>query len=191
MQQAFILISSILVFCSYLIYEWSIVVGKTKPHRTTRLVILIISILGTYSLFAVHDRVAFWLLLICAIQSAVVFLMSFKWGMGGWAKIDIVCLLIALIGIVVWKLTNNPALGLFAAVTADFVGMIPALIKTYRLPHTEYWLSYIFDISAAIFTLFAITEWRAVGFTYPLYIALINLAMLILIFRPKLSLSRT
>ncbi len=186
MRDAFIIISSILVFLSYLIYEWSIVVGKTKPHRTTRLVILIIASLGAASLFVAQDRVAFWLLLICSIQSAVVFLMSLKWGMGGWAKTDIACLLIALIGVATWKLTDNPALGLYASVLADFIGMVPALIKTYRLPHTEYWLSYVFDVSAAGFTLLAITDWGLVAFAYPLYIVLINLAMLVLIFRRSL-----
>lgn len=190
MQNLLILISSILVFLSYLIYEWSIVVGKTKPHRTTRFVSLMITALGASSLFAVHDRVAFYLLAICAVQSLVVFLLSFKWGMGGWAKIDIACLVIALIGVTVWKLTDNPALGLFASVAADFVGMIPALIKTYRRPETEYWLSYIFDISAAIFTLLAIQKWQPVGFVYPLYIAVINIVMLTLIFRHKLALAK-
>ena len=191
MQAAFILISSILVFLSYLIYEWSIVVGKTRPHRTTRFVIMVIAALGTASLFAAHDKVAIWLLAICALQSAVVFGLSLKWGMGGWAKTDLFCLFIAAIGIAFWKITDNPALGLYAAIAADFFGMVPAILKTYRLPHTEYWLSYVFDIFAAGFTLLAIQNWEIQGYSYPLYILLINLAMLALILRPKLSFSKT
>jgi len=185
-QQAFIILSSVSILAAYFIYEWSIVTGRTRPHRTTRFVIFIVAALGATSLFAGQDRVAVWLLGICAIQSLVVFLMSFKWGMGGWAKTDILCLAIALLGIIVWQLTDNPALGLYAAITADFAGMVPALIKTYRLPHTEYWLSYIFDVVAAGFTLLAIQKWELQGFSYPLYILVINIVMLILIFRPKL-----
>jgi len=105
--------------------------------------------------------------------------------MGGWAKTDILCLVIALAGIVVWKITDRPALGLYAAILADFAGMVPALLKTYRLPETEYWLSYIFDVAAAILTLFAIRNWGLTDFSYPLYLVVINALMLALTFRPK------
>jgi len=101
------------------------------------------------------------------------------------AKTDILCLVIALAGIVVWKITDRPALGLYAAILADFAGMVPALLKTYRLPETEYWLSYIFDVAAAILTLFAIRNWGLTDFSYPLYLVVINALMLALTFRPK------
>ena len=185
MQSILILLSSILVFITYLIYEWGIVVGKTKPHRTTRLVLLIITAIGAASLIASQDRVAVWFIGICALQSVVVFLLSLKYGVGGWAKTDLICLGIAIIGIVIWKVTNNPALGLYASIIADFSGMIPALIKTYRRPDSEYYLSYIFDIVAAVLTLLAITSWKVEGFAYPLYIAIINSVMLFLIIRPE------
>jgi len=152
---------------------------------------MIIAALGTASLFAAHDKVAIWLLGICALQSVVVFGLSLKWGMGGWARTDLFCLFIAAIGIAFWKITDNPALGLYAAIAADFAGMVPALIKTYRLPHTEYWLSYVFDVLAAGFTLLAIQNWEIQGYSFPLYILLLNLAMLALILKPKLSFSKT
>ena len=187
MQSIYILISSILVFISYLIYEWSIVTGRTKPHRTTRFVLLLITALGAASLFAQQDRVAIWLIGISAVQSVVVFALSFKWGMGGWDKSDLACLAIALVGIVVWKITDDPALGLYASVAADLAGMLPALLKTYRQPHTEYWMSYIFDIAAAGFTLLAISAWQPQGYLYPMYIFVVNLVMLLFILRPKIS----
>jgi len=148
-------------------------------------VLLLITALGTASLFANQDRVAIWFLSICAVCSLIIFLLSLKYGMGGWEKIDILCLVIAIIGIVVWQITDSPALGLYASILADFVGMIPALIKTYRLPHTEYYLSYIFDVSAALFTLLAIQKWEIEGYAYPMYIFVINSIMLLLILRPK------
>ncbi len=185
MQQTLIILSSISVLISYGIYEWSIITGRTKPHRTTRFVLLLITALGTASLFASHDRVAIWLIGLSGLNCFIVFLLSLKYGMGGWAKTDILCLVIALAGIVVWKITDRPALGLYAAILADFAGMVPALLKTYRLPETEYWLSYIFDVAAAILTLFAIRNWGLTDFSYPLYLVVINALMLALTFRPK------
>lgn len=132
-----------MIFSSYLAYEWGMIKGWARPHRTTRLVIFVIVILGFLSLYAQGDRVVVWFLGICSVQSLIMLIMSFKYGMGGWAKEDLLALVIAIVGIVTWQVTDNPVLGLYAAVTADLAGMIPALIKTYRLPDSEYWLSYV------------------------------------------------
>ena len=183
MQNVLIWASNVLIFSSYLAYEWAMVTGKAKPHRTTRLVIAIIVILGFLSMYAQGDRVVVWFLGICAVQSLVMLFMSLKWGMGGWAKEDILALIIALIGIVFWKITNNPALGLYAAVTADLAGMIPALIKTYKFPQTEHWLPFAFDLSAILLTGLAIQNGGFNDYLYPVYLFLVNGLMMIFLLR--------
>ncbi|HEV8590856.1 MAG TPA: hypothetical protein VGQ55_02055, partial [Pyrinomonadaceae bacterium] len=137
MQTAFIVASSVCALISPIIYARSILNGVSRPHRTTRLVLLIISMLSTAALFAQNDRVAIWLAGISTLQAIVIFALSIKYGMGGWAKLDLACLGIALIGIIVWQVTSEPILGLYFSILADFTGMVPALVKTYRLPHTE------------------------------------------------------
>lgn len=157
--------------------------GRAKPHRTTRFVLLLITTLGFLSLYATGDRVVVWFLGICSIQSLVMLIMSIKYGMGGWAKIDIICLVIALLGIVLWKETSNPTLALYTAVTADFVGMVPTLIKAYRLPHTEYWMPYILDLSSIILIVLAIQNGGFNEYLYPTYLFAVNIIMLIFILR--------
>lgn len=188
MQLLLIWLSNLLVFSSYLIYEWAMVKGKAKPHRTTRLVLFLIMVLSFFSLYAQGDRVVTYFLGICAIQSFVMLIMSIWYGMGGWDKIDIVCLVIALIGIVLWKVTNNPALALYAAVAADLFGMVPSLIKTYRFPDTEYWLSYVFDLSAILLTGLAIRNGGFNEYLYPVYLLLVNGLMLSFIFKKNINL---
>jgi hypothetical protein len=148
---------------------------------------MLITVLGAAALFAQNDRVVVWFLGICAVQCVVVFIMSLKWGMGGWAKTDILCLVIALLGIALWKLTSNPALALYAAVTADIAGMVPALIKMYHLPHTEYYLSYAVDFGAIIFTLLAIQNGGFNEYLYPTYLIILSCLELFLIFRKQIT----
>ena len=104
--------------------------------------------------------------------------------MGGWEKTDLVCLLIALLGIILWKVTANPVVGLYFAIGADFTGVIPTLIKTYRFPETEVWSFYLLDIFASGFSLMAVSIWPIEQFAYPIYIMLINLAIVLLVIRP-------
>lgn len=190
MQPAFIFISSILALISPLVYAKAILKGEAKPHRTTRFVLLLITSLVTASLFAQQNTVAIWLAGISTLQSILIFILSINYGMGGWSKIDIMCLLIAMSGIFMWQTTSNPALALYASIAADFTGMIPALVKTYRFPKTEVWSFYLLDVFAAIFTLSALKIWTVQEYFYPMYVMLINLIMVLLVIRPILVASK-
>jgi len=182
---AFIVISSLLTLVSPLIYAKAIIKGDAKPHRTTRFVLLLIITLTTVSLFAQQNHVAIWLAAVSTLQAVFIFTLSIKHGMGGWSKADIGCLLIAFFGIFLWQTTKDATLALYAAIAADFTGMIPALIKTYYHPKTEVWSFFLLDVLAAIFSLLALTKWTVQEFSYPLYIMLINFCMVVLITKPK------
>lgn len=122
----YIVISSLLALISPIIYSKAILKGEAKPHRTTRLVLLIITSLTTASLFAQHDRVAIWLAGVSTLQSILIFILSIKHGMGGWAKTDIICLIVAVIGIMLWKVTQNPVIALYFCHRRGFCGHDPS-----------------------------------------------------------------
>ncbi|OGG19240.1 hypothetical protein A2721_00185 [Candidatus Gottesmanbacteria bacterium RIFCSPHIGHO2_01_FULL_47_48] len=71
-----IILSTLLVLVSPLIYVRAILRGQAKPHRTTRLAILTTTSLTTLSLFAQHNNVAIWLSAASALQAIVIFIMS-------------------------------------------------------------------------------------------------------------------
>ena len=182
-----IICSSMFALFSPIFYTLSILRGESKPHRTTRFVVLTITFLSFAALLAQHNTVAIFLAGVSCVQSILIFSLCIKYGMGGWAKTDIICLIIAGIGILVWKLTNNPMMGLLASILADFVGYIPALIKTYKFPETETWIFYILDVFAATFTILAIRNFTYQETSYPIYILAINLLMVVFILRPKIK----
>jgi hypothetical protein len=184
-SQIFIVISSLIALISPIIYSLSILKGESKPHRTTRFVLLVITSLTTISLYAQGNTTAIWLAAVSTLQSIIIFSLSIKYGMGGWAKSDLACLAIALIGIILWQTTQDARIGLFAALIADFTGMVPALIKTYKFPETETWIFYIMDTFAGLFSLLAIPNLNIDQWIYPVYILLINLVMVVFIKRPK------
>ena len=186
MPSVFIVISSLLALISPIVYSIAIFKGEAKPHRTTRFVLLLITSLTTASLFAQKNQVAIYLAGVSTIQSIMIFTLSLKRGMGGWSKTDMLCLFIALIGIALWRITENPVVALYCAIGADFTGMVPALAKTYKFPKTEVWTFYLLDVFAAFFILLALETWTLQEYSYPIYIMLINLVMVILIVRPGL-----
>jgi hypothetical protein len=186
MKIVFLVLSTLLPIYSPILYTKSILKGEAKPHRTTRFVILLTTILTTLALFAAHDRVAIWLSAISALQAVAIFALSLKYGMGGWAKTDIVCLVLALVGIVVWKTTTNPLYGVYFGILADFLGVIPTIIKTYRFPESELWSYFAIDTVAGMFNLLALPQMTFQTAVYPLYIVFINGIIAILAIRPKI-----
>lgn len=184
-QQILLTISNILLFLAFIVYIISILQKKTKPHRTTRIVLLIINGLAFASLFTQQNQTAIWLPGISFIMSIVIFFLTLKYGMGGWKKTDIICLCIALFGVVIWRITNNPLLALFSAVLADFTGYIPTLIKTYYHPETEYWGFFALGGLASLLNLFATEVWNFENVFYPFYLTSISAVMVFLILRTK------
>lgn len=183
----FLLISNILVLFAYIVYIIAIFRGKAKPHRTTRFVLLLITGLAAFSLFAQGNQVAVWLAGISALMSSIIFVLTLKYGMGGWERIDLLCLGIALIGIIIWRITNNPILALFSAILADFVGLVPTLIKTYHHPHTEVWTFFTLGGLGALCNLLAVQVWTVDEIAYPLYLVVVNIGLVLLIFRPQIQ----
>lgn len=183
MPNPLILLSSVIALISPIVYARAIFRGEAKPHRTTRLVLLIITSLSTIALFAQHDTVAIWLAGVSTLQAIFIFILSLKYGMGGYSLTDGICLVVAIIGILFWQITQNPAMGLYFAILADFTGMVPSLIKTYKMPHTEIYMFFLLDVFAGFFSLLAVKQWTASEVSFPLYIMLINLAMVVLVLR--------
>lgn len=183
MQTVFLVFSTLLPLFSPIPYIRSIVAGHTKPHRTTRLVYLLIGLLTTISLFTAGDRIALWISAVSLLQAIVLFFLGLRFGVGGWSKTDISCLLLALLGILAWQTTKNPLLGLYFGIAADFMGTIPTLIKTWHVPTSEEPLFYVLDSLAGLLNMLALTSWTIGDFSYPLYLFLVNALVALLTFR--------
>ena len=178
-----IILASIFSLLSGITYVWAILTGAARPHRTTRFVLFVIAILSTSALFAQQSFIAFIFSATILISTTATFLLSIRSGMGGVSRLDIICLIVAFLGIALWKTTNNPSLALYAAILADFTGFIPTLVKTYHLPDSEVAITFFFDFLGGITSILAIGHLIPKEIVFPLYIAVINLVEIIFITR--------
>ncbi|MBD3280000.1 hypothetical protein GF389_00565 [Candidatus Dojkabacteria bacterium] len=187
MQTILIGLSTILGLLAALVYAWAILRGQARPHRTTRVVLLVIGSVSFLSLLAQGDQVAVWLAGGAFLFSVVIFILSLKYGMGGWAKIDILSLIIAIVGIVLWQITNDPILALYLSIGADLAGMVPAMVKTYHLPKTESAPVFFLFAVASLLNILAVESWTVEEIAFPGYLLVVNLVMVGLILRPMID----
>ncbi len=185
MQAILLALSTILVIISPITYIISIAHGKTKPHRMTRFILAFVLTLNFFSILAAKGNLGAEIFAgVTFLQGLIIFLMSLWRGMGGSSKLDYLCLAIATIGIIGWKLTGNPLVGVWFSILADFAAYIPAFIKTWKHPHTEAPLFYLLAAVAAFLSLIAYKLESASIFQ--IYIMICSLGMIAFIYRKKI-----
>ncbi|MDB5175960.1 MAG: hypothetical protein JWM81_818 [Candidatus Saccharibacteria bacterium] len=165
-------------------YIVSITRGTSKPHRTTRFVFLFVVLLNLFGTIADHGNfgsIAIDTLFV--IQSVVIFAMSLKRGMGGMSPFDIICLILAVIGLVAWQVSGNASYGIALSIGAGIIAYIPAYIKTWKRPETESPWLYITGGLASVMTLFGYSI--SATSSFQIYNAAICVGMLVCIYKTK------
>jgi hypothetical protein len=117
-------------------YILSILHGKTRPHRTTRIVLFIVAVVNLIGTIAADAKLGVLILaLLFFARSLTLALLSLKRGLGGTSRLDIACAIIALLGIVSWQISGSGIWALVFAILADAVAYIPAVGNFRTLKH--------------------------------------------------------
>ncbi len=181
MQQTFFYLSIIQGFISQAIGIYAIFKGTYKPQRTTRLIYFLMNILFIGTLIAQGSWDALGFAFAQNLGGAVIFFLSFKYGVGGYSKVDIITLIGAFISGSTWVLTKNPTLALLMAITTDSIAFMPTLIKIFKFPKTEDWRFYFSDVIGTTFSLLSLKRFNLGDLAYPSYVFLLNVVGTILI----------
>jgi len=159
--------------------------GNTKPHRMTRFILAFVLTLNFISILASKGNLGAEVFAgVNCLQGLVIFGLSLWRGMGGKSIFDWACLGIAMIGIIGWKLSGDPIIGVWFSVFADIVAYLPAFVKTYHHPKTESPWYYLFAGLSALSSLVAY-KLEAVSI-FQIYIILCCGIMICLIYRTSL-----
>ena len=147
-------------------YIASILRGQTKPQRATYVIWFIVVLISVFSYHEVGARATLWVLYAGLFNIGLTFLLSLKYGIGGWQPLDKVCLLGAAISLTVWWRTHSALLGLVIIVFVGVLGTLLTCVKLWRHPGTEDALAWAIGLFGVGLNLFAIEHWT---FSYALY----------------------
>lgn len=126
-----------LVFVAYIPYLRDIIKGKAKPHPFTWLVWAITagsifsiqlangSGAGAYGSAAV-SLFAFTIFVLVSQKSKVKI-----------RRIDIICLVTALVGIICWLVIQQPLISLILLLSIELIGFVPTLLKGIEKPYED------------------------------------------------------
>ena len=170
-DERLVILGIIITFIGGLGYIIDTLKGKTKPNRVT------------WSIWAIAPLIAFaaqkqqgvgaeaWMTFIVGFNPLLIFLASFvnknaRWELG---RLDIVCGILAILGLACWYLTQVGNIAIFFSIIADFLAAIPTLIKAYQYPETESYKEFLGVTIAAFLTMLTISTWNFAHVGFPLY----------------------
>jgi hypothetical protein len=181
MKEVIIVLSSIITIGAAVPYIIEIVRGKTKPRVVSWFTWTLITAIASAASFADRQYPAAILSLCAAIETMAVVILGFKYGDRKFEKIDIICQVGAIVGVVLWLTFNSPAIAVAATVVIDLVGCIPTLIHSWQKPNEETWLTFLLSAAGGGLTLLVVDSWKVTAVAYPLYILLINIIIAVCI----------
>lgn len=174
MFQVFGYITAFLGIASVFPYIRDILRLKTKPQRVTWFIYTVLGSIAFFSQLAKGASNSLWLPGIITINVSIIFLLSLKYGVGGFSKKDYIVLFIAALGLVAWYFTKEAAIALYVVILIDAAGTYLTIEKAYKNPESETMILWIFSSLGGFFSFLAVGSLNIILISYPLFIFLMD-----------------
>lgn len=185
----FIIISSILMLVSTVPYLIGIVKGRIKPRVVSWFIWVILGTIACIATFADRQYPTAIFLVCLVLGPLAVVILGWERGNRKIGRFDVICLIGAVIGIILWQMFNSPTIAVLAMIIIDIVGGLPTLRHSWNNPGEEQWITFVLASLGSFFTLLTVTDWRITAFAWPAFQLFINaeFTIVILIRRHVLS----
>lgn len=181
MRQFFGYLSAIFVILCTIPYIRDVFLRKTKPQRATWLIYSVLGSISFFSQLAEGATFSLWLTGMDTVSVIFIFLLSLKYGVGGVSKRDVRSLIAAAIALVIWYFTKSAVTALYIVIGIDALGTWLTLEKAYKDPDTETPLAWFFCVLGGICSMIAVGSWDIILLSYPAYIVIANLSVVVVV----------
>ncbi len=175
------LLSGVTIFLFFIPYTRDIFLGKTKPERASWFIWSVLNLIIFSALLSKQANYSLILPGSQALGDLFIFFLAIKYGVGGFLKRDIIALIGAGIGLVLWYITKEPLTAVLIAIFIDGTGYFLTIVKTYENPDTETASSWVLNFFGGLFACFAVGSLNIIYLIYPVYICIGSLAILAVI----------
>ena len=177
MQNALIVIAGVLAVVAIAPYLQDTLRGKTRPNIITWFTWTLLNALSAAAAFAGHAYQTAVFAAAVTLVTASVVVFGLRDGIKKYGVFDYVCQALALVGIVLWQLSGEPAVAMTLSIIASFIGSLPTYRHAWRAPHEETWQAFGLDGAAAVVAALSVTQLSYLALAYPVYIALSDVSL--------------
>jgi len=143
----------------------------------------VITFAGMFAKHAVNGQI-----IASVIGTTFVAILAIKHGEGTWKLADKICLGAAALAILLWKIFDDPTLGIAITLIVLVLGAIPTWINGYKNPDKENRTAWTLYFVSCIFALLAVPKWTVADGAQPIAFFVIETVMVIILYtRPHNS----
>lgn len=152
---------------------------KTLPHRFAWFIFLIISIISFLSQAALGAQASLIYAGWFVCNNVIIFTLSLRKdaGYGGVTLINIIGLVLAVTGILLWVTLTSPLSALLSVLVAEIIGALMIVAKSYKQPQTETISMWVLGIMASVLNIFAVGKIDFALLAFPVYLFVANVAI--------------
>ena len=141
----------------------------TQPHRVTWFIFFVLNAISLANNAASGATNSLLLIAGWTISSFVIFLLSISRGVGGHSKLDIVVLVGAAVGLLLWWRLGTPLASIIANIVVASIAFIPTYKKAYLDPDSETKVTWLIGSIGAIFGALSVGRLDYILLAFPLY----------------------
>lgn len=170
-------IALVLAFGCYVPYYVGIFRKKVKPHPYTYLVWVITILITSVSSFLHGGGASSWNLIATTFLVSGVFILSFRYGTGDVTRFDFVCLVLSVLAVVLWVMSDDPVMAVVFATIVETISFLPTIRKTWWAPDTESALSWFVNVFKHALSVAAVSQFSVTTVLYPAVLVFLNLIL--------------
>lgn len=164
--------------------------GGSEPSRMTWFILATIAWMLVYGNYANGADATMGALIVNAVGSTIVAILSIRYGLGGWETIDQIALVGIVLTVLVWHTTGNNFIGLLCSLGVDLIALSPTIWKLKTQPWLEEALPWKITVASCFINVlaldvFRIRDWELATAISPVYLFSINAIVLVLIVKPR------
>lgn len=169
------ILSAVLSTFAYLPYMRDTLRGRTYPQRASWFIWSVLSSIGFFSQAFEGATHSLWFAGAQISGTITVFLMSIRFGVGGFVnRRDCLVLLLAAGGLVAWNMTDSAVYALAMTIGIGTIGGLVTVTKAYWYPNSETLSTWFLSFIASILAILAVGRLDWVILAFPLYLLILN-----------------
>lgn len=179
MTTVLLFLSAIIIAAGSYPYITAVMRGSVRPRLVSWSVWAVLAGITTASAL-IDGQIASAVLSVQGlVVCTIVVILGWKRGNVSLSKLDIVCLIGAVIGIMSLIWLRNPTVAIFVAITVDAMAFIPTLLHAWTDPDEESIACFACSAVGAVLVFFVALQNSATvtGLAYPIYAIVFNAAM--------------
>lgn len=187
LPEYFAIIGAIIGSLGGLYYLYDTIIGKAQPNRVTWLLWGIFPMVIFVAQRAQGVESLSWTSFVAGFTPFLIVAASYFNKKAYWksAPRDYYLMAAALVGIILWAITDNPNLALLFSLVADILAAIPTLIKSISHPQSESWIGYTISAFGFGISLLSVQIFDFENTAFVAYVFVLNATLAVLATRRR------